>query len=261
MLGVVGCEEDSDPTSTGLFNFDTDNPGDNDFSGIDWAVVTSSYFELKQETDNLVYIVPMDDSIVDGVYPYVSNITLTIDNAVFNPTIMEIDGIYLPIWYVEILITEGAEFEFQLDITEINNTVHNYTANLTTVHSTNTFSFPANYFEGETLETSWTLDASNQFQVASAYSEDYSTIFGSDDSYETEISNSLRSFAFPANCVDRFSDYTDYEFSVDQYNQAKNGGFLALSTSTDYKYYYSNKNQPMSKEAHAIRLLKTLGLR
>jgi hypothetical protein len=145
MLGVVGCEEDSDPTSTGLFNFDTDNPGE--------------------------------------------------------------------------------------------------------------------FIPGDPVPFNWTLANSNQYQIATVdtYYYEWSTNNEYEDEYSVELSNTLRSYTFPANCVDDFGDDTEYFFSIDQVNQTVNGRFVAVSTFSDYMDYY--KKGGITKEAHAIRLLKTLGLR
>ena len=259
MLGVVGCEEDSDPTSTGLFNFDTDNPGDNDFSGIDWAVVASAGDESKLASS--VFIVPMYDSIWLDPYPYVESISLTINGDAYTPEMLGDDGFYTPMWWVNVDMAQGEEYPFQLNVTELDLTSHTYTANVTSVTATSTFTYPGYFVPGEPVTFDWTLANSNQYQIATVdtYYYEWSTNNEYEDEYTAELSNSLRSYTFPANCVDDFGDDTGYMFSIDQVNQTVNGRFVAVSTFSDYMDYY--KKGGITKEAHAIRLLKTLGLR
>jgi hypothetical protein len=270
MLGIVGCGEDDDNDNgvhSGPYLFDPSDPNDANISGIDWAVVATNYGSYnKENTNSGIFVVPMYDSIWTQAYPFVNSISLVISgdtsDYTVDLTLLGYDGFYMPIWFGEVNITEGAVFPFTLNVTELNNTAHTYTANLMTTYSTDTFTYPNYFVPGETLNFSWTLPASNQYQIASAESYYYNWVNDTEyiDEYSVELSNTLRTFTFPANCVTNYGDDTDYCFCIDQYNQTINGRFLAISSYSDYMDYYTVKGD-ITMEQHILRLIKTLKLR
>ncbi|MBN2830397.1 MAG: hypothetical protein JXR56_08770 [Candidatus Cloacimonetes bacterium] len=263
-LGIVGCGEDDDNnTNTGPYIFDPTNPADANISGIDWAVIATNYGDYdKDNTESAVFIMPMYDSIWTLAYPFVNDISLTINGVSITLSLFGYDGIYMPVWYGEVSMPEGETYPFTLNVTELNGTGHTYSADLKTIFTTDTFTYQNYYVPGEALNFSWSLPGSNQYQMATASSYAYDWINDTEyeDEYSVELSNTLRTFSFPANCVNNYGDYTDYYFSIDQYNQAINGRFLAMSTYSDYMDYYSYKSeQPkISMEKHILRMIKTL---
>ncbi len=237
MLGVVGCEDDDDQTSTGLYLVDPFEEGGETINGLDWAVIGSMDNSFKDNDVSYIYVLPLYDSIWDEPYPFLQDISLTIGGEEITLEMFSDSEFYsIPLWVGAVTMTTGATFTYNLSVTEVNGTSHSYSANLASVYPTTTFNWPDTIVQGGAVEVSWTLPQNNQYQLANCTSYDF--YYENDDEYEKELVNSIRSYTFPANCVDDFGVGTEYDYCIDQINQTTNGRFLVVSGYSNYMEYY-----------------------
>jgi len=118
--------------------------------------------------------------------------------------------------------------------------------------------FPSYYNPTTTAELSWTLSDNNQYQVAgvSSYSEDYEDY---DDAME-DLDPSDRTYTIPANAVQHFGDYTEYELLIMEMNFTQNGrtAFMAVQGSSNYYESIPAKDVAQNLLTHARKLRKQM---
>jgi hypothetical protein len=113
--------------------------------------------------------------------------------------------------------------------------------------------FPAYYNPSTTAEITWSLSNNNQFQTAgiSSYG-DWEAEVEEYDEHFAELSPSARNYTIPANAVDNFGEWTEYEMLVMQVNFTKSGRTAFMATQGQGNNYEGTP----TKDAYIGRLIR-----
>lgn len=128
-------------------------------------------------------------------------------------------------------LTPGTSYTFQLlvDGVSVVNTKQTivYNADAT---------FPLTFNPTQSAYSYWTLDASNQVQIASAYA--YDPIDPNDDEVsDTDLAAAVREYTFPANVVQDHGNGAGYSLEITQMNHKYVDNVLVATAQSDWADY------------------------
>ena len=219
LLAISGCKKDKD--NDGLTGIPDITP-----ANFDWDIYILDLSGMGEDQREDSYFVSCD--WLGNQSAITQSDVLTIQFNDGTPITLQNYGYWFGEWsfVAEAMLNPGASYNVKL----FKNGTQQASGTIKTAYRCYA-NFPAYYNPSTTAELTWSLNNNNQFQTAGVSS--YGEWSGEEEEYDehfVELSPSARSYTIPANAVDNFGEWTEYELLVMQINFTKSGrsAFMAV---------------------------------